>query len=209
VVDIKLHLGDCLDVLRTLPDNSVDAVVTDPPYGVGVAAWDAEIPPQEVLTECLRVSRGPVVWFGAASIRAIAPTLAYEPPPDRMLVWNVTFTLSRVAANGMFYRWHPIWCWRLPKKTTLCQDVIREPTEAKRQGFYHPGMKPLKLMVRLVDGLPCESILDPFMGSGTTGVACVRTGRNFIGIEIDETYYAIAERRIAEAQMQPPLWGVT
>jgi DNA modification methylase len=50
------------------------------------------------------------------------------------------------------------------------------------------------------------TILDPFMGSGTTGVACVKTGRNFIGVEIDPTYYAIAERRIHDAQQQPPLF---
>jgi len=55
---------------------------------------------------------------------------------------------------------------------------------------------------------PGQIILDPFMGSGTTGVACVQTGRNFIGIEIDADYFAIAERRIAEAQMQPPLEGL-
>jgi len=63
-------------------------------------------------------------------------------------------------------------------------------------------------MVRLVTE-PGSTVLDPFMGSGTTGVACVQTGRNFIGIEIDETYYRIAQQRIAEAQMQPSLWEVT
>ena len=80
----------------------------------------------------------------------------------------------------------------------------------KEESREHATQKPLKIMKWLVLNYTQEgaTILDPFMGSGTTGVACVQTGRNFIGIEIDPTYYAIAERRIAEAQMQPPLEGL-
>ena len=68
----------------------------------------------------------------------------------------------------------------------------------------HKSQKPIKLMIELLDKFTNEgdTILDPFMGSGTTGVACVQTGRNFIGIEIDPDYYAIAEKRIKEAQLQ-------
>ena len=71
----------------------------------------------------------------------------------------------------------------------------------------HPTQKPLSLIKKLVCEFTNEgdTILDPFMGSGTTGVACVQTGRNFIGIEIDPTYFAIAERRIKEAEAQPRL----
>ena len=71
----------------------------------------------------------------------------------------------------------------------------------------HESQKPLRLMMELLEQFTerGDTILDPFMGSGTTGVACVKTGRNFIGIEIDESYYAIAEKRIKEAQMQPLL----
>ena len=73
----------------------------------------------------------------------------------------------------------------------------------------HPTQKPLELMLMLINACPIDAtILDPFMGSGTTGVACVKTGRNFIGIEIDEGYFKIAEKRIAEAQMQPRLEGL-
>ena len=71
----------------------------------------------------------------------------------------------------------------------------------------HKSQKPINLMKRLLLDFTNQgdTILDPFMGSGTTGVACVQTGRNFIGIEIDPTYFAIAERRIQEAQLQPRL----
>jgi len=61
---VTLYLGDCLDVIRDLPDGSIDAVVTDPPYGAGVAKWDSDIPPQAALDECLRVSKGPVLCDG-------------------------------------------------------------------------------------------------------------------------------------------------
>ena len=75
-------------------------------------------------------------------------------------------------------------------------------------GTEHPHQKPVQVIDWLLAlaSTPGATVFDPFMGSGTTGVACVRTGRNFIGCEIDPTYYAIAQRRIAEAQLQPPLF---
>ena len=86
-------------------------------------------------------------------------------------------------------------------------DVIAGPIVSAKDNTTHPTTKPLWLMQRLVTVCtnPDMTVLDCFMGSGTTGVACVQTGRNFIGIEIDPTYFAIAEKRIAEAQMQPRL----
>jgi len=86
-------------------------------------------------------------------------------------------------------------------------DVITGPIVSAKDNTAHPTTKPLWLMQRLVtvSTNPDMTVLDCFMGSGTTGVACVQTGRNFIGIEIDPTYFAIAERRIAEAQKQPRL----
>lgn len=196
----KIICGDCLEVMAGMADNSVDLVVTDPPYGAGVADWDEDIPPQQALDEALRVSVGPVVWFGSCYTEHMAKVFQYKPIPERILIWNVSFSLSRATHNGAYYRWQPIYCWRLPAKTGLCQDVIREPTEAKRQGFYHPGMKPLRLMRRLVRGLPGDTILDPFMGSGTTGVACAQLGRDFIGIEIDPSYCDIARERLRVTQ---------
>lgn len=203
VPTVELYCADCLDKLPELADESVDAVITDPPYGVQAAGWDSEIPPQFVLDECLRISRGPVIWFGAAPIRCIAPTMKYSPLPDRVLVWHLPFTLSKTGANGMYYRWHPIWCWRLPKKQrekVFWKDVI----DCNQEGHHwwnHPGTKPLKLMNQLVLAWGGQSVLDPFMGSGTTGVACVQNGCDFIGIErLDEPgYFPTAQERIAEA----------
>ena len=206
-MSVQLHHGDCLEFMRTLPDNCVNAVVTDPPYGVGIASWDMELPPQKILSECLRVSSGPVVWFGGA--KNILGFSKYRPQPERLIVWHVTFSLAFAKANEIYYKWHPIWCWQLPEKQdALSRDVLNYPV-AGNNGFDHPAKKPERLMQQLVGiAPPGATVLDPFMGSGTTGVACVQTGRSFIGCEIDASYFEIAQRRIALAQQQPMLPGL-
>ena len=103
----------------------------------------------------------------------------------------------------MHISWEPILAYQYPKKP-LGTDLLTFPVGQPDQKNGHPWAKPLYLIKYLVGRFsnPGDLILDPFMGSGTTGVACVQTGRNFIGIEIDPTYFAIAEKRIAQAQLQ-------
>ena len=196
--EVMLHLGDCLEILPTLEAGSVDAVITDPPYGVGIADWDNELPPQFVLDECLRISSGVVVWFGSAP--RILDMADYNPKPDRILIWAPKFTLSKVAKNGFAFRFHPIYIWRTDNQNTIAWDVLDDMTECGNW-WEHKATKPVSLMRKLV-GAWGSTILDPFMGSGTTGVACVQTNRNFIGIEIEPKYYDIAEKRIKQAQRQ-------
>ena len=95
-----------------------------------------------------------------------------------------------------FVNYTNVWSFLPPKRKHTFTEVYNHPTE-----------KPVEIMERLIEmtSLNDHVILDPFMGSGTTGVACVQTGRNFIGIEIDHDYFAIAERRIKEAEAQPRL----
>jgi predicted RNA methylase len=100
--DVEIIHGDCIAVMRSMEAGSVDAVVTDPPYGVDYKAWDGEIPPQTFLDECLRVSTGPVVWFGAAVTRCLFQFAGYDPPPDRMLVWAPSFTLRKSHKNSIY-----------------------------------------------------------------------------------------------------------
>ncbi len=212
---VKLWLADCLAVLPTLPDGAVDAVVTDPPYGVNLNDgadfedtddyWEQVVVP--VMRESLRVASGPVFAFGAALCGRLWPYQQLQ--PQRMLVWAPRFTLSHTQSNGIFYRWHPIWCWRLPKDCKpLWSDVLDVACDG-HNWWNHPGTKPVELMKMLVS-VSSGVILDPFAGSGSTGVACVRTGRRFWGIEINESYFLIARRRIQEALMQLrlPLDGV-
>ena len=188
-----LHHGDCLDVLRSLPSGSVDAVVTDPPYGVDFRgqAWDSSIPPW--IAEARRVAQ--VVIF------TTAPTTLWDyPRPDWVGCWYREASNSRSQLRGGFNHWSPIVFYGRPK-FPVDSKKLHAIQHAYPKGFPHPSPKPVALMEWLVshacgDGM---TVLDPFMGSGTTGVACMRTGRKFIGCEIDRGYYDIAKRRIEEA----------
>ena len=193
--DVTLYLGDCLEVMKGLPDGSVDAVVTDPPYGCGKAEWDDKFP-LSWYAEAKRIGRMTGIITGSSGLKDSVP-LVGEDFIDIVAARNL---------NGMtrsplgFGNW--IACVVANSKPaqgpTFFEFVVNGDMPC------HPSPKPMdymrKLIVRLTN--PGDTILDPFMGSGTTGVACVQTGRKFIGIEIDQDYYAIAEKRIAEAQLQ-------
>ena len=195
---VELHLGDCLDVLRTLPDNSVDAVVTDPPYGIGKADWDALFP-VEWYADARRIGATVVVITGSAQLRHVVP----------MVGADFVEVIAARNMNGMTHSPIGYGNWLAAtvagRRPRLGQTFFEFCIRGKMPE--HPSPKPIEYMTKLILRVTDEgaTVLDPFMGSGTTGVACVQTGRNFIGIEIDPTYYAIAEKRIAEAQMQPAL----
>jgi site-specific DNA-methyltransferase (adenine-specific) len=194
---ITIYHADCRDVLPTLEAGSVDLVLTDPPYGIGIADWDGRVP-YELLPNLLEVGNGPVYWFGAAS-QLGSDFGAFCQPPDRVIIWHVTFSLSKAVAGGMYYSWHPIYAWRLPKRHGgPSQDVITLP-QSGHDGWHHPGTKPLPLIRTLAATVPPDSlILDPFMGSGTTLRAALDLGRRAIGIEIDERYCEIAATRCSQ-----------
>jgi DNA modification methylase len=199
MVDVKLILGDCLEVMRGMPDKSVDAVITDPPYGIAdvwkggsscgwrVARlatqernnWDKK-PDGEVFKEIIRVCKNAIVWGGNY----------FELPTSRgWLVWNKPergFSLSEAELAWTSYD--------MPMRVYDCRRSDPDRT--------HPTQKPLSLMKWCITFTEGDTILDPFMGSGTTGVACVQTGRNFIGIEIEPKYFEIAKKRIEQAQLQ-------
>jgi len=199
--NVTLYLGDCLTVLPTLETGSVDAVITDPPYGIakiwkggashgwGVArfatptrnAWDIK-PPKEIFDEILRVGKTSVIWGGNY----------FDLPLSRgWLVWNKPergFSLSEAEL-----------AWTSKDCPIRVYDCHRSDN-----GREHPTQKPLSLMKWCIENYSevGDIIIDPFMGSGTTGVAAVQLGRRFIGVEIDPTYFAIAEKRIRQAQQQ-------
>ena len=211
--NVTLHLGDCLEILPTLEAGSVDAVITDPPYGIGESGkknasrtnlaavrdygdfrWDEKWT-REHIDAILQVSRHQVIfggnfyadWLPASSSWIIWDKDNTGDFADCELAW----TSHKKAVRKFTWRWN---------------GFIKQQPEER----HHPTQKPLALMLWVLENYtaPTDTILDPAMGSGTTGVACVKTGRNFIGIEIDPDYYAIAEKRIAEAQMQPRLEGI-
>ena len=206
--DVTLHLGDCLEVMRSMPDKSVDAVITDPPYGIGkdgqkkssgghggrkayeFLGWDKQRPSQGYFEELLRISKKQIIWGGNYFAD-------YLPATQKWLVWDKG---QRINQSDGELAW--------TSEAGALRIFTLNRVSLLLDGAVHPTQKPVALMKWCIDvaKLPeTATILDPFMGSGTTGVACVQTGRNFIGIEIDPTYFAIAERRIRDAQAHVPL----
>jgi DNA modification methylase len=201
--EATLYLADCREVLPTLA--RVGAVVTDPPYGIedkwnrnfscggtlwnGVEGWDKETAPKE-LAAALAVSDGrAIVWGGHY----------YTLPPSRgYLVWDKMQTGFSLADSELAWCSDPI----TPRTFRYARAQL-----ANQETKLHPTQKPLPLMKWCLEFLPrAQTILDPFMGSGTTGVAAVKLGRRFIGIEREPKYFEIAVRRIEAAYAQPDLF---
>lgn len=215
--DCTLYLADCLDVLPTL--GVVDAVVTDPPYGIdgGVGGDSREYEkakysgvfkdsPKYIDDVCVPVISWCVANSGAAAVTPGIRCLGLYPQ------WRDI---------GAF--WTPASCTHGPWGMTTFQPILfygldwragkgampsgRQVTEAAEKNG-HPCPKPIRAWRWLVDktAKPESTVLDPFMGSGTTGVACVQLGRKFIGIEIDPDYFDIACERIYNAERQHDLF---
>ena len=206
---IELHLGDCLEILPTLETGSIDAVITDPPYGIGesnrknlsrrnLAAcrdygefnWDSKRVSELYICELLRVGIHQVIFGGIYYTD-------YLPPTSSWIVWDKLNGKSDFADCELAWTSHKK---AVRKFTYLWSGMIKQKPEKR----YHPTQKPLALMLWVLENYtkPNDLILDPFMGSGTTGVACVQTGRRFIGVEISEKYFRIARQRIEDAQKQ-------
>lgn len=204
-----LHLGDCLQYMRSMPDKSVDAVITDPPYGVGLeyASYDDTEDNwrtlfQAFVPEARRVAQ--MVILPSCQINKL-PFIYSTHPPDWLICWHKGSpgTVSNIGFND----WEPLLVYGRTKGISM-HDYFSVSAQEKMGAHGHPCPKPVRWASWLVSRATKEdgTIFDPFMGSGTTGVACMQLGRNFIGCEIDPTYYAIAEKRIKEAAMQEPLF---
>jgi site-specific DNA-methyltransferase (adenine-specific)/modification methylase len=210
--DVTLYNADCLDIMRSLPP--VDAVVTDPPYGIAHPC-NFRQRGRSNLAVCNDFPDvvGDNVPFDPA------PILALDVPT---VLWGANHYANKLPPSGGWLVWDKERPDDLDQATcelawTNCIKGVRRfrylwngMMKAGEWGeSYHPTQKPVALMkwVMTLRWMPESgaTVLDPYMGAGSTGVACVRTGRRFIGIEIDPTYFRIAERRIAEAQLQPSL----
>jgi site-specific DNA-methyltransferase (adenine-specific)/modification methylase len=211
-----LYLGDCRDILPTL--GKVGAVVTDPPYGIDAAngaseggtdasgrylrrpkryegAWDDERPPQETFDAILSAGKQHIIWGG----NFFADLL---PQGGRWLFWDKLNSMPTYSDGEM--AWTSI-KGSAVKKFTQCNNGLASLRDGER---CHPTQKPVNLMSWCLTFAPdAQTILDPFMGSGTTGVAAVQMQRDFIGIEREPNYFDIACRRIEDAQRQGSLFG--
>ena len=206
--DATLYLGDCMEILPTL--DRVDAVITDPPYGInenskkvasrgklaapkdyGDFDWD-KAPPSDQLIDLIRTKGQHQAFFGGNYF-----TL---PPTSCWLIWDKLNGDNDFADCELAWtNWHKAvrrlqWRWN---------GMIRQGNEER----HHPTQKPLEVMKWVITLCPkAETILDPFMGSGTTGVAAIQMGRKFIGIEREPKYFDIACQRIEQAVSQPRLF---
>lgn len=213
--DATLYLGDCLEILPTL--TKVDAVVTDPPYGVrlgedgptalGKTAYEGfSDTPEYVRTVCVSAIE---ICRGIAQRVVLTPgnrnCFEYPKPDEIGAIYN--------AAGAGFCRWgtntsQPILYYgKDPHQKRKMPQAVEWNEIADKNG--HPCPKPTRLMVWLVNraSVDGETVADPFMDSGTTGVACANLGRKFIGIELEPKYFDIACERIAAAYAQGRLFA--
>lgn len=197
----RLICADCMQVLPTLTD--IDAVVTDPPYGISVCnrsdggvgsvssgskvygreSWDSEPASMEAISSILDINVPTCIWGG---------NYFQLPPTSCWLIWDkcqrdFTFADAELA-------------WTNIKKSVRCFNYGRG--ELVREGKVHPTQKPVPLMewsIERIGSTEGDKVLDLFMGSGTTGVACIRTGRKFTGVERERKYFDMAVDRIRRA----------
>ena len=206
--DCTLYLGDCMAVMPTL--GNVDAVVTDPPYGIGEGGDKNR-------------SRGKLAVVGSYKSDKWDSRTA-----DDAVFMAVSMSESAIIFGGNYYDLPPTSCWLVWDKQNGsndfadCELAWTNLNKAVRRIYWrwngmirrgndireHPTQKPVGVMSWCIEHLPpkTETILDPFMGSGTTGVACAKLGRKFIGIELDEDYFNIACKRIKDAYKQPDMF---
>ena len=236
---VELYKGDCLEVMKTIPDNSIDAIITDPPYGTTACKWDSVIPFDLMWEQLNRIIKpnGAIVLFGSEPFSS-ALRMSNIKNYKYDIVWDKVSTSSGVLAKkrplndhelvSIFYSKQPTYNpqmqkgkkWSRGGKMKKSAEVYGEIKDigkpkndttdlkypkqisvfsnANRNNRLHPTQKPVALMEYLIKTYTNENelVLDFTMGSGSTGVACKNTNRNFIGIEKDDKYFEIAKNRI-------------
>jgi site-specific DNA-methyltransferase (adenine-specific) len=233
---IKLWKGDCLELMKNIPDSSVDLVLTDPPYGTTACKWDSIINLELMWKQLNRIIKkdGVIVmtssqpfttklihsninnfkhcWVWNKKKGGNIMSLKYQPykiHEDIVVFSNGKIkynpikvkqkertgkTYSEGLANGIKnYGDERIYKDKYPKS-------IIEISNANNKNKLHPTQKPVELLSYLIKTYSNQDdlVLDFTMGSGSTGIACIETNRKFVGIELDENYYKIAEKRIQD-----------
>lgn len=203
--DCTLIEGDCLEILPTL--GRYDACLTDPAYGINAArtrnsqawgwkdyaapGWDQSRTPPEVIADILACADEAIIWGGNYFTDCL-------PPSDKWLVWDKgqsDFSLADVELA---------WC----SMKDAARRLMYPRALALKDGKEHPTQKPVEVMKWSLGHLSAPlSVIDPLMGSGTSGVACIALGLKFTGIERVPEYFNIACRRIEEAYRQPRLFA--
>jgi DNA modification methylase len=238
---IKLYKEDCLEVMKTIQDKSIDAIITDPPYGTTACKWDSVIDFDLMWEQLNRIIKpnGAIVLFGSepfssalrmSNIKNFKYDWIWNKVNRFTNMLNVNRQPLRIYENiSIFYKKQCTYNKQLregkPYKTIRTgksyegngdyktingenkglhnpKNIIDLKADNKKENGLHPTQKPVELMEYLIKTYTNENetVLDFTMGSGSTGVACVNTNRNFIGIEQDENYFNIAKQRIKDTE---------
>jgi len=203
----KIYCMDCLDGLKLIPDESIDLVLTDPPYGIkrdkgfgGFGGfgkpiarrryeedeWDSTRPKKEYFDELLRVSKQAIIFGGNFFTD-------YLPVGTHWIVWDKLNTMPTFGDCELI--------WTNSSRKSVKKITVQWNGLLGKEGErYHPTQKPLELIKILINNYSKEgdTVLDPFMGSGTTAVACKQLRRNFIGFELSQKYVDIANKRLSQ-----------
>lgn len=253
----KLHNGDCLEIMRAIPDNSIDCIICDLPYGTTSCSWDIVIPFEQLWEQYNRITKdnAPIVLFGSQPFTSMLIQSNIEHFREE-IIWLKNKAGSGMQANQKHIKIHENICvfsksatytynpqkWLIAEKEFITQRKTfkeneyignqiygattrtRKPDTGERNPIsivscrvpftpqksktysddvdlrYHPTQKPLDLVEYLVKTFSNEGdmVLDNCMGAGTTGIVCAKNNRNFVGIEISEDFYKIAEERISQ-----------
>lgn len=220
--DITLYCGDCLDFIKTLPDECVDAVVTDPPFGIGFQYtngremtnnsadyWEWLGPIYRECLRCLKPGGFTAIWNAHKNFRHFwewfgDDIVIYVAAKNFVQLRNSPFQLN--GYDPVIMRYLP---GGKPLRPTnpkrninfFVANTAGIVSDTKRLERSHPCPRPLDAVTEILDNfvLPNGIVLDCFMGSGTTGVAAVNTHRSFIGCEIEQSYFKLAQNRIQQS----------
>ena len=244
---MRLYKGDCIEVMKTIQSGSIDAIITDPPFGTTACKWDSVIDFELMWGQLNRIIKpnGAIVLFGSEPFSS-ALRMSNIKNYKYDWIWEKDKAGNFALANRMPMKYHEIISVFYKKQPTYNKQRIERSEGGKKRNktsknfnnnnvtsiingnlsskslgevFYpklknpssvlkynkqvglHPTQKPVPLMEYLIKTYTNENetVLDFTMGSGSTGVACVNTKRNFIGIEMDNNYFEIAQQRIKEA----------
>jgi site-specific DNA-methyltransferase (adenine-specific) len=234
---IDLRKGDCLELMKDIPDKSIDAIIADLPYGMTKNNWDSVLPVDKLWEEYNRIIKdnGAIILFGnqpfsstliMSNLKMFRYSLVWEKnkfsdflnakrKPMKIHEDILIFYKKQPTYNIQYWYGEPYKRWNtqeaVDKQTNYgnhklnvseSKDGKRLPTTVLKfnrvERPSHPTEKPIDLMEWLIKTYTNENdtVLDNTMGSGTTGVACINTNRNFIGMELDDKYFEIAEKRI-------------
>lgn len=229
---LQLYQGDCLEVMKTLPDECVDLIITSPPYNLGknhhtgnnkfksYSEYNDDMPEPlyqqwqiEVLRECFRILKptGSLFYNHKNRIKNGSQITPYEGLLKTDFVIKQEIVWQNGSQNFDKIRFYPMTervYWLAKSSHTKMHNAINHHDFFTRAEWQPVGTKgehkrayPVKMcedIIACFDG--AETIFDPYMGSGTTGVAALKAGRNFIGIELDNAYFQLAQNRLSESR---------